>query len=105
MKEGILFNANIDKGRFQPVLQVAHFALVNAGDYSLDIVSLDGEILQSIVFHDANSGFERLGVDDDFGAGRLLGQELADKFLYAGNNSTLFLFLSWFRRYSGAIGF
>jgi len=31
-------------------------------------------------------------------------QELADKFLYAGNNSTLFLFLSWFRGYSGALG-
>ena len=58
MEEGIFFNADVDKGRFKAIFKIAHFAFVYAGNYALDVVSLDVEILQSIILHDTNSRLE-----------------------------------------------
>ena len=66
MQEGIFLETDIDKGRLQPVLEIANLALENAAHEAFLGSALDGELLQPAFFEDADAGFERLGIDDNF---------------------------------------
>ena len=94
MKKGIFLDSDIHKRRLEPVLQIAHLALENTGHQALDVVALDGEVLQLGLVHDGHARLQRLGADDNLLAGRLFGQQLTNHPFDAGDDAFLvFLFL------------
>ena len=66
MQEGVLLEADVHEGGFQPVFQIADLAFVDAADQAVVIAAFDREFLQAAIFNDRHPGFQRLGVDDHF---------------------------------------
>ena len=66
MKERVLLEPDVHKGRFEIVLEVAHFAFEDAADQPFLGGPLDVELLEPAFFENGHAGFQRFGVDDDF---------------------------------------
>jgi hypothetical protein len=65
MEEGIFFEADIDEGGFEAVLEVFDAAFEDATDEAFVAGAFDGELFESAVFEDGDADFEGFGVDDD----------------------------------------
>ena len=65
MEEGVFFEADVDKHRLQPHLDVLNFALVNAPDNVARGVTLDVVFFEAAVFEQRHAALQFLDADDE----------------------------------------
>src|SRR5439155_1072806 len=70
MKEGVFFEADVDKHRLQPHLDVSNFTLVNAADDVPRVLALDAVFFESTILEQGDPGLEFFHAEYEFVAGR-----------------------------------
>ena len=69
MKKGVLFEADVDKHRLQPHLDVLDFTLVNAADDIPRALTLDAVLLEPAILEQSDAGLELFYTEYEFVAG------------------------------------
>jgi hypothetical protein len=100
MEERIFFVADVDKHRFEPVLDVFHPAFENAADDVAVARPLDRILFKDAVFEQGDPLLEFLGINDQFvpGLARSHSKDAFDAFGH-GNEFGSKLLQHWGRKF------